>query len=390
MTYDLFIFAGEASGDIHGAAILKALKKLRPDIRVSGVAGPKMRKEGLSLFMPMENFRVMGFTDVFKNIFSLLRSFRKILRHILSTNPKAVLFIDYPGFNLRMAKALRKKGFSQKLIHYICPTVWAHGKKRIHTLSDTLDLLLSIFPFEKKYFAHVPLQPVYIGNPLIDTFRNHVPDVDWRTSFSIPREAPLVGIFPGSRVQEIKQNLPKILRSCEIFSRHHPDHLFVLSVADPSLKYYIEKAIAASSLLPNQTLFPVPGTKNKEMMKEIECAIATSGTITFELGIASVPTAVVYHLTTVNAWIAGYCLKLNLPYYCIVNIIMEKLIFPEMYYLDFLPEKVAEALEGFYVPEKKEQVVQGCRDLLSLMDRQKEPSSVAAGKIHELIYASGK
>ncbi len=188
MSFDLFVFAGETSGDVHGATILKRLKEAYPDIRITGVAGPRMREIGLSLFMPMENFQIMGYSDVFKNIFRLIHYFKKVRNFILKEQPKAVLFIDYPGFNLRMAKALRRRKFPNKLIHYICPTVWAHGKKRVFTLAQTLDLLLSIFPFEKQYFSQTKLKPTYIGHPLIEQTLDHKKTMTGNQIFRFPKK----------------------------------------------------------------------------------------------------------------------------------------------------------------------------------------------------------
>ena len=162
MSSDLFIFVGEKSADLHGEKILQALKQLDPALHISGVAGPRMRKVGIECILPMEDFQVMGFIDVFLALPKLVRQFYFVADQILSSNPKAVLFIDYPGFNLRMAKHLRKKGYKGKLCHYICPSVWAWGKKRIPLMAKHLDLLLTILPFEKNYFADTDLQVAYV------------------------------------------------------------------------------------------------------------------------------------------------------------------------------------------------------------------------------------
>ncbi len=387
MKPDLFVFAGEASGDAHGASILKQLLKARPSLKITGVGGPKMRKLGMEVFMPMEYFQIMGYADVFKNIAKIIYYFKKIQNYILKTQPKAVLFIDYPGFNLRMAKALRKRRYSGKLIHYICPTVWAHGKKRINTLSQTLDLLLSIYPFEEKYFKKTKLKPTYIGHPLIEqSLKNHLVDA-WKEKLSIPQEAPLIGIFPGSRSGEIKQNVPKILQACELYLSKFPSTIFLVSVLNPKLKALIEECLNSSSLKVGLHVFLIPSTENHQIMSHIKASIATSGTINFELGVMKVPTVVVYHLTKFNAWIARYIIKLNLPYYCIVNIITKKHIFPELYHLDFIPERVATTLEKLTQDSYlRENSLKGCEEMLKIMDSKNSPSRLAAEKISSLIH----
>lgn len=388
MSVDLFVFAGETSGDVHGAKILDQLKKIRPDLKILGVGGPKMRAVGMDLLMPMESYQIMGYSDVFKNIFKLIHYFKKVQKTILQEKPKAVLFIDYPGFNLRMAKALRKKKFQGQLIHYICPTVWAHGKKRIYTLSSTLNLLLSIFPFEERYFKKTPLKPSYVGHPLIESALEHSVQKNWLSLNSFPENKTLIGLFPGSRSQEIKQNLPKILSACELYLKKHPNTFFVLSLASPHLQSLVHEAVKACSLKENESFFMVSSKENSQLMRHSKAAIATSGTITFELGVAKVPTVVVYHLTQMNAWVARYLIKLSLPYYCIVNIITQKHVFPELYYLDFIPENVSDTLslltqEGY----TRQNALEGCEEMLKIMDSEKKPSRCAAEKIEALIHA---
>jgi lipid-A-disaccharide synthase len=390
MSLDLFVFAGETSGDVHGATLLKRLKESHPNLKISGVAGPKMRETGLELFMPMENFQVMGYSAVFKSLPWLIYLFKKTERYILKENPKAVLFIDFPGFNLRMAKALRKKGFSNKLIHYICPTVWAHGKKRIYTLSDTLDSLLSIFPFEHKYFKETPLKPTYIGHPLIEQATEKVFSPNWREKCNIPNNAKLIGLFPGSRSHEIKQNFSQILSSCLLFQKTNPDYKFVVSVAEQKLESAIKKRIAKTSLKLNEDIYCISSDENFHLMNDIKASIATSGTITFELGALKVPTVVVYHLSRFNAFIARHVIKLRMPYYCIVNIITKKHIFPELYYLDFIPQKVADSLSQLCNNKSYlyKNCLKGCEEMLEIMHSDKPPSTLAALEISSLIYGN--
>ena len=150
---DLFISSGEPSGDLQGSLLIEALLKERSSIRIGAVAGPRMRRLPIEPYFEMEQLSVMGFIDVIAAIPHLIRQFFQIRNKILELNPKAVVCIDYPGFHLRLEKSLRKKGYRGKLIHYISPTVWAWGKKRIPQMEKTLDLLLTIFPFEKKCFS---------------------------------------------------------------------------------------------------------------------------------------------------------------------------------------------------------------------------------------------
>ena len=173
VTIDLFIFAGEKSADVHGERFFRALKADLPQLKVTGVGGPKMRSCGITSIHEMEQFQVMGFVDVFLALPSLIAKFYTVARAIERLKPKVVVTIDYPGFNLRLHRHLRKKGFKGKICHYICPSVWAWGKKRIPMMVENLDLLLSILPFEKQIFSHTSLPVVYVGNPLVQKIAHY-------------------------------------------------------------------------------------------------------------------------------------------------------------------------------------------------------------------------
>ncbi len=171
MSCDLFVFAGEKSGDLHGEKLLEALRAKSPHLKIAGVGGPLMRSKGMQCILPMEEFQVMGFIDVFLSLPKLMRQFYFVAREILRLNPRIVVTIDYPGFNLRLARHLRKKGFKGKLVHFICPSVWAWGKKRIPLMAENLDMLLSILPFEKELFAHTELPVHFVGHPLSERMK---------------------------------------------------------------------------------------------------------------------------------------------------------------------------------------------------------------------------
>lgn len=330
MDKKIFIFAGEPSGDLHGSLLLKALKNLIPNCQFEAVAGPLMRNVGVDQLLPMESFAVMGFTDVFLSLPGLIRKFYFVRNHILKCQPDALILIDYPGFNLRLASSLRKKGYTGKIIQYISPTVWAHGSNRIQQMSDTLDLLLTIYPFEKKYFEHSPLKVEYIGHPLCQAIQNHLYS-------ELKKDEPIIAIFPGSRAGEIKRNFIKILESiCKL-----TDVTFAVSVANEKVKPLIEGILAASSI---KSYILVPKEQTYELMQNCRTAIAKSGTVTLELALHEKPTVVVYELSRLNRFIAKYILKVNLPFYCIVNILGEKEIFPELIKHGFTSENLRKHL----------------------------------------------
>lgn len=378
----LFVFAGETSGDLHGEKVISALKALDPKLLCEGVAGPKMRNLGVKGPYKMEDFQVMGFSDVLQNLPDLYNKFYAILDHILTTNPDGCLFIDYPGFNLRMAKKLRERGYKGKIIHFICPSVWAWGKKRIDFMAKYHDLLLTIYPFEAAYFADTTLEVQYIGNPLVGTIEKYSAKDGFYEQTSLPKK-PLIALFPGSRRGEIERNLPTQLKALEIVKKSLPDHKIALSVVSPKLQQTITNQIKKSGLKLNSDIFLVPNCYNYELMQEARVALAKSGTITLELALFKKPTVVVYSLSFLNRMVAKHLLKLNLPHYCIVNILRGQTVFPELIQAGCNPETIASRLLDFELkPETREKTVKGCEEVLEKLGRH-DSGRVAA----EAIYA---
>ncbi len=330
MVKDCFIFAGETSGDLHGSKLLKALKKDPTWDSFRGVGGPLMRQEGLDCLFKMENFQVMGFSDVIKALPSLWKYFYAIRDHIIDTKPDCTILIDYPGFNLRLAKALRKAGYQGKIVQYICPTVWAHGKKRINTMVNTLDLLLTIYPFEADLFANTSLKAIYIGNPLVETIQKHTYQSQWKQLLNIPEKQQLIAIFPGSRQGEIQRHTQHQLQVAYKLREKHPHIAFAISYAHDDLYPILQEQIQKTPLKLGKDIHLVPRTYSYELMKECSVALAKSGTVTLELALHTKPSVILYTLTTLNYYIAKYWMRLNLPHYCIVNILGQKEIFPEL------------------------------------------------------------
>jgi lipid-A-disaccharide synthase len=358
---DIFIATGEMSGDAHGAKLIEELLALRPGLKIGAVAGPKMRKFPIQEHFPMEKLRVMGFIDVILALPKIIRQFFAIRNKILELSPKAVVFIDYPGFHLRMERSLRKKGYQGKLIHLICPTVWAWGKKRIPLMAENLDLLLTIFPFEKSCFAHTKLPVQYIGHPLalpIAKFKPSgkfqgkilVPDhtnfhKNLRPDFSdqhsaecdsnlhqvIEREAGkkkmgqihenfcgrVLGIFPGSRKTEIDRNLPLQLKVARRLRELDPTLQLAISMTQFDLD------------VPDALI--VKPEDHYELMRSCHMAIATSGTVTLELALHGTPTVVNFAIKPLDCFIAQKIFHINLPFYAMPNIVVNKAVFPELF-----------------------------------------------------------
>lgn len=376
----LFLIAGEHSGDHHGQSLMQALKQYGK-VTFSGVGGPMMRQEGMKTLIPMEEFTLMGFKEIFLNLFKVFWQFRKIRKAIFKSQPDAVVFIDYPGFNIRMAKSLRKKGYKGRLIHYISPTVWAWGKGRIKKMASSLDRLLTILPFEAKCFESTPLPVAYVGHPTVEQIDTYNYDPDWKAKLGIEPNKTLLSLFPGSRSLELEQGLPKQLEALEKLSQETPDSIIAVSCADEKYRERIESALRERGV----TAYIIPQKFTYELMRETRAAIATSGTITLELGLHQVPTVTTYEVKGFNRFVAKNILRINLPFYCIVNILCGKEVFPEFIAQPYTPEELVNTLRPFLGESmKREQVVEGCQELKRILG-ETSASKNAAKHILELL-----
>ncbi|MDF2577208.1 MAG: lpxB [Chlamydiales bacterium] len=374
----IFVIAGEMSGDLHGAKLIESLKELSPQLDICGVAGPKMRAAGATCLMPMEDFQVMGFVDVLWSLPRIWRQAQTIISTILNNNYDAVVFIDYPGLNLRLAHALRKKGYNGQLIHYICPTVWAWGKERIQQMAVTLDLLLVILPFEKKYFDNTSLNTKYIGHPLVGTLLSYDYNVNWADEVGIDSAKPIISIFPGSRPKEIARNLEVQLNAVKHFLSEDDScaSTIAISVAHPNLKSSIQKIVDLTDL---RNIILVDRKFSYELMKASHMAIAKSGTVTLELALHQVPTVVTYKLTWVNWFLAKYIFHINLPYYSLPNIIMSTEVFPELIDKKIPIDKLTNVVGQLYrAGGKRESILNFCKEIKSQINIEQSSSLVAA------------
>src|SRR3984893_2354064 len=225
-TSTIYFVAGEASGDEHGAALMRALREFVPNLDFAGRGGPRMKALAGEAFMNWsDSAAVVGLWEVVKRYGYFREQFQRALREIASINPDAVVLIDYPGFNLRLARSLRKKSPALKIIYYISPQVWAWNRGRIGQMARFLDLMLCIFPFEAELYNKSGLRTVFVGHPMIENLGK------LRTGEE--RQPSLIGLFPGSRLREVRKIFPIMLRAArEIVTRRSEVHFEVAAASD--------------------------------------------------------------------------------------------------------------------------------------------------------------
>ncbi|VHO03888.1 lipid-A-disaccharide synthase [Candidatus Rhabdochlamydia sp. T3358] len=366
MSCDLFMFCGEPSGDLHAESLLTELKIKKPTLKIFGVAGPRMRYQGVNSILAMEELQVMGFIDVFCAFPKLLRIFYKVVNAILELQPKMVFTIDYPGFSLRLHRHLKKRGFKGQIVHFICPSVWAWGKHRVAFMEKHLDHLFTILPFESQIFRKLPTQ--YVGHPLQSRIQSYkYQDLD------LPKEKQIIALFPGSRPKEIERNLPIYLDACRHLCVNNPNLHIALSVAQP--KFHSQILLVLQKKNWDCPITFVPSSHSYELMQKTYIAIAKSGTVTLELALHLVPTVVTYGLSKLDLMIARDLLRIRLPFYCLVNILANEELFPELIGPYFTNASLLSHV--YHLTENHTNYQKKCKHILTLLGRANTAKEVS-------------
>jgi lipid-A-disaccharide synthase len=322
----LHIIAGEISGDTHAAGLLREMLTQKPQIRFTGLGGHQMREvAGPGIEDWVEKAGVVGLWEVIK-IYSYFKA-KKLAaeQQIMSEQPAAVIFVDYPGFNLRLAKSLRASGYTGKLIYYISPQVWAWKKGRVKTMAKVLDLMICIFPFEKEFYEKSGLPTVFGGHPMVD--RVQMLRREWK------RETGLVGWFPGSRLNEVKKLFPIMLQAALAIRLQVPSARFAVSAANELLAQQMRE-IADAAAMPEAKGWIEVGTVY-DLMQRCQVGAVASGTATLEAACFGLPYALVYRVNPLTYWAAKTVVKIEKI--GIVNILAQR---------DIIRELVQDALNG--------------------------------------------
>lgn len=321
----IFLIAGEASGDLHAANLIRALKAKDSSLHFTGLGGPQMRSAGCELLADIMDFSIVGIIEVLTNYRKLKRLFNTTLNSIIQQKPAAVILIDYPGFNLRMAEKL--KAHNIKVIYYVSPQVWAWHKSRVSKMKRFIDKLIVIFPFELDFFLKEGVSNVtFLGHPLLDI--KDFQDPPARHAISQP---PKIGLLPGSRLSEIKHNLPIMLNTAQLLPS---DTDLVLSIANDNCEREVDRILAG---YPNLSITKTRDTYH--LMRSGDFLLIASGTATLEAACLQVPMAIIYKVSWITYWLARLVVKIK--YLGIVNIIDDQYTVPEFIQFDAKPNRIA-------------------------------------------------
>ncbi|MFW6414501.1 MAG: lipid-A-disaccharide synthase, partial [Verrucomicrobiota bacterium] len=286
---DIWIIAGESSGDSYGAKLAEQLFTLNPGLTISGMGGQAMREAGVELLIDSTDLGVVGFVEVCKNLPVFVKTFRVLIRRAASERPDCVVLIDYPGFNIRFAEKLHKLGIP--VVYYVSPQVWAWGKRRIPKMGRIIDKMLVIFPFESDVFADTSLDIDFVGHPLVEILAKK------QKNLSEPPDRDLGLLLPGSRHNEVKRLLPPLLETARQLITHHPQSHFIIPTTSNKMYDYINDYIQQERNKHTEDI-PVKVVREpaREWLGRADFGLAASGTVTVEAAIMGLPLVVVYKL----------------------------------------------------------------------------------------------
>jgi lipid-A-disaccharide synthase len=354
-TKTIMIVAGEASGDLHGASLVREMLKTDPALNFYGIGGSKLEKMGVKLFANTSTMAVMGLTEVVSKLGSILKIMGMMKKSLDEYRPDLVILIDYPDFNLRLAKAAKKKGI--KVFYYISPQVWAWRKNRINQIKKFVDKMAVILPFEVDIYATKGFTVNYVGHPLLDLVKPHYSKQDSRKKISIAEDKTTIALLPGSRLSEVTKLLPEMLRAAEILAQKIPDVQFVLPLAD-TLE---EKNISDISKSSPVKIKVIAGL-TYDVISSADLAIVASGTATLETALLGVPMIIVYKVSPFSALIGR--MIINVQHIGLVNIIAGRTIVPELIQSDANGQCIAsEALAILLNEEKRQEIVVQLADI---------------------------
>lgn len=368
-----YIIAGEASGDLHGSNLIKALHKEDPQAEIRAWGGDLMEQAGSTLVKHYKDLAFMGFVEVLMNIRTILGNIRFCKTDIEIFEPDALILIDYPGFNLRIAKWAKKKGL--KVFYYISPQLWAWHSSRVKGIKASVDHLFVILPFEKDFYRKYDYEVDFVGHPLMDVVENHPLDAGFRQRNNLS-DLPLIALLPGSRRQEIKKMLDVMLACVP----HFPKYQFVIAGAPAIPADFYETILEEHLNKEDKQKVTLVKNQTYDVLQHATGALVTSGTATLETGLFGVPQVVCYRGNKISAWIARRLV--DVKYISLVNLIVDQPLVTELIQEELTVKNLSKELQLILEGGKKEAIAKGYAEL-----RKKMGEAGASARTAQLIWA---
>ncbi|MFU8780081.1 MAG: lipid-A-disaccharide synthase [Kiritimatiellia bacterium] len=336
MSKQIMIIAGEHSGDMRAAEIIAAINRNTPGLKWFGIGGPRMRQLGVETRHDIEEMAVMGIGEVLRRYPFFRRTLHEMIAWAEERKPDLALFVDYPGFNLRLAKQLHARGI--KTVFYICPQVWAWHRSRIPQMAEYLDHMLAIFPFEAEHFRETKLPVTYVGHPLVDSIAESISVPEYRLPWNGKNR---IALLPGSRTQEIARLLPVMLAAADLLHTRSKDCGFLIAAAGEKQARQIARILQASRSHLDESAIITDHTR--DIIAQADVAMVCSGTATLETALLGCPMVVCYKAHPITYFLIRPFIHVD--YIGMVNIIAGKEACPELIQGNLTATKLAAAIE---------------------------------------------
>ena len=322
--------AGEASGDMYGADVARCLFRKYPGCRIYGLGGPRMRQAGVSMESDIRHTAVVGPFEAISHLGTLYKVFRSLAEHIETQPPTAAILIDFPDFNLRLAKRLKDAG--SPVIYYISPQVWAWREGRVKQIRDLVNKMLVIFPFEEKIYKSAGVDVEFVGHPLMDMVRTTKSKEEFCRKYKLDPLQPILALLPGSRRKEVRYILPTLCKAAARIALEKPETQFVLPIASGLDRQFIESIVRARPIT-------IVSDDTYNAIRYSRAAIVASGTATLETALLGTPEVIVYRISRATWFLGKFLLKVRL--FGIVNIILGEEVVPELFQDKMTPDEVS-------------------------------------------------
>ena len=329
----ILLVAGEASGDLHGSHLVEAIQRIDPEIQFFGVGGEGLKRAGMKLLYPSQSLSVVGITEVFAKLGSILKALRALKRSLEREKPDLVILIDFPEFNLRLARIAHRRGIP--ILYYISPQIWAWRPKRIKLISRVIRKMVVLFSFEVPLYETAGVDVEWVGHPLLDIVKPTLPKEKAFQQLSLDPKRRTVGLLPGSRTHEIERLLPSLLASADLLQKEIPDLQFVIPLAPG-----ISRATLSPWMGDVSTPIKVVEGRTYDVMNLSELLITASGTATLEGAILGKPMIIIYKVSFLSYWVGRALIRVD--HIGLVNLVAEKEIAPELIQEDVNPRRIAD------------------------------------------------
>jgi lipid-A-disaccharide synthase len=332
----ILIIAGEASGDLHGASLVREVEKQDASFQFFGVGSKRMREAGVKMLADASEISVVGITEVLTHIGAIYRVYSGLKKFLREERPDLVVLIDFPDFNIMLGKAARKLGIP--VLYYISPQVWVWRKGRIKTIARLVKAMIVVFPFEVPLYAQAGVDVRFVGHPLADVVASTFTREEAKKALGLKASARVVALLPGSRRTEIVNLLPDMLSAARILASRFPDAQFVLPVAQTLDRGFISAFVEQSGV-------PVVMSEGRvyDVLKASDAAMVASGTATLETGLMGVPMVIVYRISAITYLILNRLVS-GVKHVGLVNIVSDQRLVPELIQRDVTPENIAAAV----------------------------------------------